>query len=114
MKNGKIAVVKIEIKSEEIINDGVISYIENLIKHHIGDTIISVNTTQRRKRDRRRKPSTPFPCNLCKWCHNKQCWYEDNFYPEFDTFYEDCFDSGKGKDYNDKIIEEMFRRLTND
>ena len=91
MKNGKIAVLTVKIKTESPLNYPEIKSLKDTLEHWWGDLLISVDSQESQEEDTREKPKVPEICGKCKWCHNKQCWFNDTFHGEMDGDVDVCF-----------------------
>lgn len=91
MKNGQIAVLNIKVKTESPLNLPEITSLQEMMSHWWGERLISVDVQEGEEKDNREKPDPPEICQLCKYCHNKQCWFEDIFHEDLDGDYDVCF-----------------------
>jgi len=92
--------------------NGTAKILEDLINHHYSGIAINKATSEiKLVKDKRKLPKPPFPCNKCFWCKGRECWFEDEYYGEFDGDYETCFIPRKKGVDKDKVIEEYFRRF---
>lgn len=117
MKNGKIAVMTIVVETEEVIGLVSANSIKDMMSHWYPD-LISIDIQESQIDDTREKPDPPWFCQQCKWCHNKQCWFNDSFQSELDGDVDVCFEP-KDKSIDkqaviDKYWKEIYRLAEED
>lgn len=90
-KEGKIAVMRIVVKTEEEIGLVSANSIKDMMSHWYPD-LISIDIQESLEDDTREKADPPEICQQCKNCHNKQCWFGDFYNEDFDGDVDVCFE----------------------
>ncbi len=107
-KKGKIAVMDIKIKTEEILGLAQANSVKSMLVHWCGGSLISIDIQESLEEDTREKPVIPFPCNVpCKWVANSQCWFNDCFHGDFDGDFDTCFEP-KNESIDKQVIIDKY------
>lgn len=109
MKNGKIAVLNIKVKTESHLNLPEITSLKEMMSHWWGERLISVDVQEGEEKDNREKPDPPEICQQCKNCHNKQCWFGDYFNMDLDGDVDVCFDAKTGN--TQEILDKYWENI---
>jgi len=111
MKGGKIAVMDIKIKTEEVLGLATYNSLKELFTHWYGDILISIDFKESQEDDTRSKEEPPEICQQCKWCHNKQCWFDDHYHNAFDGDIDVCFEPEHESIDKQLILDEYWEKI---
>lgn len=103
--------MKITLKTETPLGLTTINSLRDLFKVWYGDVLISCEIEEDMIKDKRYKPEPPEICQQCKWCTNTQCWFEDQYHPDFDGDWENCFTPKDESIDRESIISEYYNKL---
>lgn len=111
MKDGKIAVMEIKLKTEEVL--GIVNWnsLKEMFGHWYGYILISMDVKEYQEEDTREKVEPPEICQQCKWCHNKQCWFNDTFHDAFDGDVDVCFEPEHESIDKQLILDKYWEKI---